>query len=94
MPSIKPRLSKYSAVVAETKAIAMILGNSPVEQFWFSEHKRIWPAAGERIDLIFYNDLPFGETAEGREFCRPTLQFFFNRWRWTAQEPSTATRSH
>ena len=49
-------------LLPETKAIAMILGNSPVEQFWVGEHKRtLGPLLENRVDLIFYNDLPFGE---------------------------------
>ncbi len=47
-------------LLPETKAIAMIAGNSPNEQFWAGEQQRILgPLLANRIELIFYNQRPF-----------------------------------
>ena len=67
-------------LLPETKAIAMILGNSPVEQFWFSEHKRILgPLLENRVNLIFYNDLPFGEILKKVASLPPHTAIFFQQ---------------
>ena len=47
-------------LLPETKAIAMIAGNSPNEQFWAGEQQRILgPLLANRVELIFYNQRPF-----------------------------------
>jgi hypothetical protein len=47
-------------LLPETKAIAMIAGNSPNEQFWTGEQQRILgPLLANRVELIFYNQRPF-----------------------------------
>ena len=49
-------------LLPETKAIAIIIGNSPNEQFWASDQQRILgPLLANRVALIFYNEQPFGE---------------------------------
>src|SRR5258705_11587649 len=45
-----------------TKAIAIIVGNSPNERFWDGEQQRpLGPLLKDKVDLIFYNDRPFEE---------------------------------
>ena len=47
-------------LLPETKAIAIIIGNSPNEQFWVAEQKRILgPLLKNRVELIFVNERPF-----------------------------------
>ena len=49
-------------LLPETKAIAIIIGNSSNERFWISEHQRILgPLLGNKVELIFYNERPFAE---------------------------------
>jgi signal transduction histidine kinase len=67
-------------LLPKTKAIAMILGNSPVEQFWGGEHKRILgPLLENKVDLIFYNDLPFGEILKKVASLPPHTAIFFQQ---------------
>jgi signal transduction histidine kinase len=47
-------------LLPETKAIAIIIGNSPNERFWVEEQQRILgPLLKNRVELIFYNERPF-----------------------------------
>ena len=49
-------------LLPETKAIAIIIGNSPNERFWVEEQKRILgPLLKNKVELIFYNEQPFEE---------------------------------
>ena len=67
-------------LLPETKAIAMIIGNSPVEQFWAGEQKRILgPLLENKVDLIFYNELPFGEILTKVASLPPHTAIFFQQ---------------
>ena len=67
-------------LLPETKAIAMIIGNSPVEQFWAGEQKRILGTLLEnKVDLIFYNELPFGEILKKVASLPPHTAIFFQQ---------------
>ena len=47
-------------LLPETKAIVIIVGNSPNERFWAGEQQRILgPLLENKVELIFYNDRPF-----------------------------------
>jgi signal transduction histidine kinase len=47
-------------LLPNTKAIAIIIGNSPNERFWVEEQQRILgPLLKSRVKLIFYNEQPF-----------------------------------
>jgi signal transduction histidine kinase len=49
-------------LLPETKAIAIIIGNSPNERFWVEEQQRILgPLLKNKVKLIFYNELRFEE---------------------------------
>jgi signal transduction histidine kinase/ABC-type uncharacterized transport system substrate-binding protein len=48
-------------VLPETKHIALIAGNSPVERFWASEFMREGQRFADRVDITSLNRLPFGE---------------------------------
>ena len=50
-------------LLPETKAIAIIIGNSPPERFWIGEMQRILSPLLEKtkVELIFYNERPFEE---------------------------------
>ena len=67
-------------LLPETKAIAMIIGNSPIEQFWVGEQKRILgPLLENKVDLIFYNELPFGEILKKVASLPPHTAIFFQQ---------------
>ncbi len=60
-------------LLPETKAIAVVVGNSPNEQFWMGEMQReLNPLLGNKVELIFYNELPFPRDLEGA--CEFTAQ--------------------
>jgi signal transduction histidine kinase len=47
-------------LLPETKAIAIIIGNSPSERFWVGEVQReLKPLPENKVELIFYNERPF-----------------------------------
>ncbi|MDN3273343.1 HAMP domain-containing sensor histidine kinase [Frankia sp. RB7] len=48
-------------VLPGTKTVAMVIGASPLEKFWIDEVKRELKPLGNRIDLVWYSDLPFEE---------------------------------
>jgi signal transduction histidine kinase len=49
-------------LLPETKTIAIIIGNSPNERFWVEEEQRtVGPLLGNKVEPIFYNELPFEE---------------------------------
>ena len=67
-------------LLPETKTIAMILGNSPVEQFWVGEQKRVLsPLLENKVDLIFYNELPFEEILKEVASLPPHTAIFFQQ---------------
>ncbi|MCE9612877.1 MAG: PAS domain-containing sensor histidine kinase [Lentisphaerae bacterium] len=42
-----------------TTNLAIVLGNSPMEQFWMAECRQAWQPFTNRIDFLWLNDLPF-----------------------------------
>jgi signal transduction histidine kinase len=47
-------------LLPETKVIAVVVGNSPNEQFWTGVTQReVKPRLANKVELIFYNELPF-----------------------------------
>jgi hypothetical protein len=49
-------------LLPETKAIAIIIGNSPPERFWVAEQQRILgPLLQNKVELIFYDERRFEE---------------------------------
>jgi signal transduction histidine kinase len=65
-------------LLPETKAIAMIIGNSPNERFWAAEQKRILGRLLEnKVELIFYNERPFKEILKEVASLPPHSAIFF-----------------
>jgi signal transduction histidine kinase len=49
-------------LLAETKTIVILVGNSPAERFWVDEQKRVLgPLLKNKVELIFYNERTFEE---------------------------------
>jgi signal transduction histidine kinase len=67
-------------LLPETKAIAMIIGNSPNERFWVDEQKRILrPLLKNKVELIFYNERPFEEILKGVASLPPHSAIFYQQ---------------
>jgi signal transduction histidine kinase len=67
-------------LLPETKAIAIIIGNSPNERFWVEEQQRILgPLLKNKVDLIFYNERPFEEILKGLASLPPHSAIFFQQ---------------
>ena len=65
-------------LLPETKTIAMIVGSSPNERFWAAEQKRILgPLLGNKVELIFYGEQPFGEILKQVASLPPHTAIFF-----------------
>ena len=67
-------------LLPETKAIAIIIGNSPNERFWADEQRRILgPLLANRVELIFYNERPFGEILKETASLPPHSAIFYEQ---------------
>jgi hypothetical protein len=57
----------------------MVVGNSPDERFWMDEVQReVKPRLANKVELIFYNELPFEEILKEVASLPPTVQFFID----------------
>jgi signal transduction histidine kinase len=67
-------------LLPETKAIAIINGNSPPERFWISEVQRKLKLLLEnKVELIFYNERPFKEILKEVASLPPHTAIFFQQ---------------
>jgi signal transduction histidine kinase len=67
-------------LLPETKTIAMIIGNSPAERFWVGEVQReLKPLLENKVELIFYNERPFGEILKEVASLPPHSAIFFQQ---------------
>jgi signal transduction histidine kinase len=70
-------------LLPETKAIAIIIGNSPNERFWVGEQKRtLGPLLENKVELIFYNERPFEEILKEVASLPPHSAIIFQQL-WT-----------
>ena len=67
-------------LLPETKAIAIIIGNSPNERFWVEEQQRILgPLLKNKVELIFYNERPFEEILKEVASLPPHSAIFYQQ---------------
>ena len=67
-------------LLPETKAIGIIIGNSPNERFWAGEQQRILgPLLANRVELIFYNERPFEAILEEVASLPPHSAIFYEQ---------------
>lgn len=67
-------------LLPETKAIAIVNGNSPNERFWAAEQQRILgPLLKNRVELIFYNERPFEAILKDVASLPPHSAIFFQQ---------------
>ena len=68
-------------LLPETKTIAMIIGNSPAERLWIRDVQRELKPLIEKnkVELIFYNELPFGAILKEVAKLPPHTAIFFQQ---------------
>ena len=67
-------------LLPETKAIVILVGNSPGERFWVDEQKRVLaPLLKNKVELIFYNERSFEEILKGVANLPPHSAIFFQQ---------------
>ena len=67
-------------LLPDTKAIAIIIGNSPNERFWVEEQQRILgPLLKNKVELIFYNERPFEEILKEVASLPPHSAIFYQQ---------------
>ena len=67
-------------LLPETKAIAIIVGNSPPERFWVGESQRVLgPLLKNRVELIFYGEQPLEEILKGVASLPPHSAIFYQQ---------------
>jgi hypothetical protein len=45
----------------ETKRVAVVIGNTPLERYWVSEMRREFEPFSNRVSVVWWNELPFDE---------------------------------
>jgi signal transduction histidine kinase len=68
-------------LLPETKAIAIILGNSPGERFWVGEHQRIVGPLLKKnnVELIFYGEQPLADILKAVATLPPHTALFYQQ---------------
>ena len=63
-------------VLPSTKTIAILVGASPIERFWTEELRRELAPLANRVQLKWYNDLPFDDILRDVEHLPPHSAIF------------------
>ena len=63
-------------VLPSTKTIAVLVGASPIERFWTEELRRELAPLANRVQLKWYNDLPFDDILRDVEHLSPHSAIF------------------
>ena len=67
-------------LLPKTKAIVVIIGDSPAERLWVADLKRILvPLLANRVELIFYNERPFEEILKAVSSLPPHSAILFGQ---------------
>ena len=68
-------------LLPETKAIAIIIGNSPGERFWVGEHQRVvGPLLRKNnVELIFYGEQPLADILKAVATLPPHTAIFYQQ---------------
>lgn len=64
-------------LLPDTKAVAIVIGASPIEKFWIKEVKRELKPLEERLELIWYSDLSFAEILKRASSLPPHTVLFW-----------------
>jgi hypothetical protein len=63
-------------VLPRTKTIAILVGASPIERFWTEELRRELAPLASRVELKWYNELPFDDILKDVENLPPDSAIF------------------
>jgi len=63
-------------VLPDTKTIAIVIGTSPIERFWLEEMRRELAPLTGRVELKWYNELPFDQFLKEAEHLPPHSAIF------------------
>lgn len=75
-----PLFENILRLLPETETIAVIIGNSPPEQYWVQEIQRqLQPLLGEKVKLRFYNQRRFDEMLQDVANLPPHSAIFFQQ---------------
>ncbi|MEW9837859.1 sensor histidine kinase [Mesorhizobium marinum] len=75
-----PLFENILRLLPQTETIAVIIGNSPPEQYWVKEVQRqLRPLLGDKVALRFYNERRFGEMLEDLEHLPPRSAIYFQQ---------------
>jgi signal transduction histidine kinase/ABC-type uncharacterized transport system substrate-binding protein len=66
-------------VLPETKTIAVVNGNSPLERFWLEEMRKELKSFTNRISFIWYNSLSFEEMLKNASSLPPHSAIFWQQ---------------
>src|SRR5262249_47694144 len=72
-------------VLPNTTTIAVLLGSSPLEQFWASEYRRAFQPFTSRVTFTYMNDLSFDEIAEQVAHLPPNSAIYYGTLRVDAR---------
>ncbi|UWU81038.1 HAMP domain-containing histidine kinase [Bradyrhizobium huanghuaihaiense] len=64
-------------LLPDTRAVAIVIGASPLEKFWMEEVKRELKPMGGRLELIWYSDLSFEEILKRASSLPPHTVLFW-----------------
>ncbi|WFU21223.1 HAMP domain-containing sensor histidine kinase [Bradyrhizobium sp. CB1717] len=64
-------------LLPDTRAVAIVIGASPLEKFWMEEVKRELKPMGERLELIWYSNLSFEEILKRASSLPPHTVLFW-----------------
>jgi signal transduction histidine kinase len=70
-------LKNILQLLPDTKELAVVVGNSPVERYWTSELRRDFEPFTDRVSIIWFNDLTFSEMLERAAEMPPQSAIFW-----------------
>ena len=65
------------SVLPDTKNVAVIVGNSPLEQFWSGQLREAFQPFADRVSFIWFNDLSFEQMLARSATLPPRSVIFF-----------------
>lgn len=77
--SIPALFGNILRLLPDTRTIAVVIGNSPNERFWIKEIQRELEPLKERVKVLFYNELSFGDTLKQVASLPPNSAIFWSQ---------------
>src|SRR5262245_54548270 len=74
---VPPLIANILEVMPQTTRIAVVLGDSPLEQFWLQVMRRELQPFASRVEFTWFNDLPFDEMLKRVAALPPGSAIFF-----------------